>query len=143
MKCCFKIWSKNLTVHMKWHESAGLEVGNQTDTTALAENCTDLTSPDKQAANTGICPCVVVITRMNLTDTGNGTQGTVPSKWHCFCFHGGDERAEKDAMTNAPPSTPMRHFPPKASRTLERPAQHGPLGRCIPPRSCLAVGSLK
>ncbi|XP_014141823.2 uncharacterized protein LOC106631644 isoform X1 [Falco cherrug] len=78
-ECRFKIWSENLTVHVKWYRPAGLEVGNQTDTIVLGENCANLTSPGMHAASTGICGCRVFITRVNLTDTGNGTQGTVPS----------------------------------------------------------------
>ncbi|KAM6057663.1 uncharacterized protein VSU04_009786 [Chlamydotis macqueenii] len=88
MKWRFKIRSENLSVSVKWYEPAGPEVGNQTNTTAVGENCTNLTSPDTWAASTGICACRVSITGANWTDTGNCMQGTVPSKWHHFHFHG-------------------------------------------------------
>ncbi|XP_059681055.1 uncharacterized protein LOC132318289 [Gavia stellata] len=76
-QCVFKIWSENLTVHVKWYE--GPEVGYQTNTMALGENCANLTYSSMRAANTRICGCKVFIRRINLTDTGNSMQGTVPS----------------------------------------------------------------
>ncbi|PKU42409.1 hypothetical protein llap_7302 [Limosa lapponica baueri] len=85
MDCRFKIWLENLTV--KWYKPADLEVGNQNNTTALGKNCT---SPSMDQSNMGICECRVSITRLNLTDTGNGTQGTVPS-----C----DPRAPQNSVT--------------------------------------------
>ncbi|XP_072728751.1 uncharacterized protein [Ciconia boyciana] len=80
MECRFKIWSEDLMVHVKWYKPAGLEERNQTNTMALGENCTNLTSPGVRAANMGICGCRVFITGTNLTDTGNSMQGTVPRK---------------------------------------------------------------
>lgn len=80
MDCWFKIWSENLIVHVKWYKSAGLEMGSQTDTVALGENCTELTSSDESVASVGLCVCRVFVTRINSTDTGNGTQEAVPSK---------------------------------------------------------------
>ncbi|XP_014802973.1 PREDICTED: uncharacterized protein LOC106891158 [Calidris pugnax] len=74
MECTFKIWLENLTV--KWYKPADLEVGNRTHTTALGKNCT---SPSVCAVNMRICECRVSITRLNLTDTGNGMQGTLSS----------------------------------------------------------------
>ncbi|KAM9228365.1 uncharacterized protein RG961_005814 isoform 4-T4 [Leptosomus discolor] len=79
MECMFKICSGNLTVCVKLYKPAGLEVRNRTNTMALGENCTNLTSPGRHAANTGICECGVIITSTNLTVTGNSMQGTVPS----------------------------------------------------------------
>ncbi|KAK4813863.1 hypothetical protein QYF61_001961 [Mycteria americana] len=79
MECRFEIWSENLMVHVKWYKPAGLEERNQTNTMALGENCTNLTSPGVRAANMGICGCRLFITGTNLTDTGNSMQGTVPS----------------------------------------------------------------
>ncbi|XP_075016875.1 uncharacterized protein LOC142087061 [Calonectris borealis] len=79
MECRFKIWSENHMVHVKWYKPAGLEVGNQTNTTALGKDYTDPTSSSVHAANTEICGCRVFVTRMNLTGTGNSMQGTVPS----------------------------------------------------------------
>ncbi|XP_075366416.1 uncharacterized protein LOC142413786 isoform X3 [Mycteria americana] len=80
MECRFEIWSENLMVHVKWYKPAGLEERNQTNTMALGENCTNLTSPGVRAANMGICGCRLFITGTNLTDTGNSMQGTVPRK---------------------------------------------------------------
>ncbi|XP_052653792.1 uncharacterized protein LOC128146448 isoform X2 [Harpia harpyja] len=80
MECMFQILLENHTVHVKsWYKDAGLEVGSQTNTTALRENCTNLTSTGMHAANMKICGCAVLITTINLTGTVNGTQGTVPS----------------------------------------------------------------
>ncbi|KAK2529988.1 hypothetical protein Q9233_006373 [Columba guinea] len=79
MDCWFKIWSENLIVHVKWYKSAGLEMGSQTDTVALGENCTELTSSDESVASVGLCVCRVFVTRINSTDTGNGTQEAVPT----------------------------------------------------------------
>ncbi|XP_068267656.1 uncharacterized protein [Nyctibius grandis] len=79
VECRFNIWSENLVVHVKWYKFGDLEVGNQTNITALEENCTNPTSPGARAADTTICGCRVFITRTNLPDTGNVTQGTVPS----------------------------------------------------------------
>ncbi|XP_074008702.1 uncharacterized protein [Numenius arquata] len=73
MECRFKIWLENLTV--KWYKPVDLEVGNQTNTTALGKNCT---SPSMCAANMGICECRVSITRLSLTDTGNGCDPGAP-----------------------------------------------------------------
>lgn len=106
VKCRFKIWLENLPV--KWYKPAGLEAGNQINTTTVGENCTNLTSASVSAVSTGICDCRVSITRLNLTDAGNNVQGTVSGKCHRFHFHG---QAEEDAVTNAPCSTPMHHFP--------------------------------
>ncbi|PKK19391.1 putative LOC102098435, transcript variant X2 [Columba livia] len=79
MDCWFKIWTENLIVHVKWYKSAGLEMGSQTDTVALGENCTELTSSDESVASVGLCVCRVFVTRINSTDTGNGTQEAVPT----------------------------------------------------------------
>ncbi|XP_069724581.1 uncharacterized protein [Phaenicophaeus curvirostris] len=79
VECRFRIWLENITVHVQWYKTACLEMGNPTDTTALGENCTSLTSSSVHAADVGICGCRVFITRINLTDTGNGTQGTGPN----------------------------------------------------------------
>lgn len=99
MECMFQILLENHTVHVKlWYKDAGLEMGSQTSTTALGENCTNLTSTGMHAANMKSCGCAVLVTAMNLTGTVNGTQGTVPSKRHRFRFHGGDEWAEKNAI---------------------------------------------
>ncbi|XP_074442998.1 uncharacterized protein LOC141743172 isoform X1 [Larus michahellis] len=75
VKCRFKIWLENLPV--KWYKPAGLEAGNQINTTTVGENCTNLTSASVSAVSTGICDCRVSITRLNLTDAGNNVQGTV------------------------------------------------------------------
>ncbi|XP_039236819.1 uncharacterized protein LOC113985457 isoform X2 [Pipra filicauda] len=77
-QCKLEIWSKNLMVHVKWYEPKGLERWNQTNTTAQGENCTNLISPCMSAAHMGTCEFSVSITRINSTDTGNGTQETVP-----------------------------------------------------------------
>lgn len=145
MECMFQILLENHTVHVKlWYKDAGLEMGSQTSTTALGENCTNLTSTGMHAANMKSCGCAVLVTAMNLTGTVNGTQGTVPSKRHRFRFHGGDEWAEKNAIYDqCSPPYPRAPFPPKSSQALEEPAQHSPFGRCVPPPSCLAVRSLK
>lgn len=112
MECTFQILLENHTLHVKsWYKDAGLEMGSQTSTTALGENCTNLTSIGMHAANMKICGCAVLVTKINSTGTVNGTEGTVPSKRHCFRFHGGDEWAEKNAMTNAPPPTLVHRFP--------------------------------
>ncbi|XP_065497267.1 uncharacterized protein LOC135992198 [Caloenas nicobarica] len=79
MDCRFKIWSEDLIVHVRWYKTAGLQMGNQAHTMALEENCTKLTSSDKSAASMGICGCRVFVTRINSTDTGNGTQEAVPT----------------------------------------------------------------
>lgn len=76
VECRFKIWSEDLTVHVKWYKPAGLEVGSQTNTTALGENCTN---SSVRAANTEICGCRVFVTRINLPGTGDSMQGTVSS----------------------------------------------------------------
>ncbi|XP_026712590.1 uncharacterized protein LOC113484408 [Athene cunicularia] len=76
MKCSFKIWLENPVVHVKWYKNPCLEVRNQTNTTALGKNCTNLTMC---AASTEICGFRMFIRRINLTDTGHGPQGTVPS----------------------------------------------------------------
>ncbi|KAM7101723.1 uncharacterized protein J5F26_009133 isoform 1-T2 [Ciconia maguari] len=86
MECRFKIWSEDLMVHVKWYKPAGLEERNQTNTMALGENCTNLTSPGVRAANMGICGCRVFITGTNLTDTGNSMQGTVPRLNFLLCI---------------------------------------------------------
>ncbi|XP_027502471.1 uncharacterized protein LOC113948769 [Corapipo altera] len=77
-QCKLEIWSKNLTVHVKWYEPKGLESWNQTNTMAPGENCTNLISPCMSAAHVGTCEFSISITRINSTDTGNGTQETVP-----------------------------------------------------------------
>ncbi|XP_040981801.1 uncharacterized protein LOC115346494 isoform X6 [Aquila chrysaetos chrysaetos] len=101
MECMFQILLENHTVHVKsWYKDAGLEVGSQTNTTALGENCTNVTGTGMHAANMEICGCAVFITTINLTGTVNGTQGTVPScglgrhqsnvteeTWTGFCWH--------------------------------------------------------
>ncbi|XP_010583481.1 uncharacterized protein [Haliaeetus albicilla] len=80
MECMFQILLENHTVHVKsWYKGAGLEVGSQTSTTALGEDCTNLTSTGMHAANMKICGCAVLVTTINLTGTVNDTQGTVPS----------------------------------------------------------------
>ncbi|XP_040981800.1 uncharacterized protein LOC115346494 isoform X5 [Aquila chrysaetos chrysaetos] len=76
MECMFQILLENHTVHVKsWYKDAGLEVGSQTNTTALGENCTNVTGTGMHAANMEICGCAVFITTINLTGTVNGTQG--------------------------------------------------------------------
>ncbi|XP_074896661.1 uncharacterized protein LOC142036859 isoform X3 [Buteo buteo] len=76
MECMFQILLENHTVHVKlWYKGAGLEVGSQTSTTALGENCTNLTSTGMHAANMKICGCAVLVTAINLTGTVNDTQG--------------------------------------------------------------------
>ncbi|XP_049661029.1 uncharacterized protein LOC126040533 isoform X2 [Accipiter gentilis] len=76
MECMFQILLENHTVHVKlWYKDAGLEMGSQTSTTALGENCTNLTSTGMHAANMKSCGCAVLVTAMNLTGTVNGTQG--------------------------------------------------------------------
>ncbi|XP_064526952.1 uncharacterized protein LOC135421968 isoform X2 [Pseudopipra pipra] len=77
-QCKLEIWSKNLMVHVKWYEPKGLERWNQTNTTAQGENCTNLISPCMSAAHMGTCEFSISITRINSTDTENGTQETVP-----------------------------------------------------------------
>ncbi|XP_053935048.1 uncharacterized protein LOC128853517 [Cuculus canorus] len=78
VECRFRIWLENITVHVEWYKTVCLDVGNPTDTLSLGENCTNLTSLGVHAADVGICGCKVFITKINLTDTGNGTQGTGP-----------------------------------------------------------------
>ncbi|XP_065704537.1 uncharacterized protein [Patagioenas fasciata] len=79
MCCKFEIWSENFIVHVKWYKPACLESGNQTDTMALGENCSKLTSSYKSVASAGLCGCRMFITRINSTDTGDGTQEAVPT----------------------------------------------------------------
>ncbi|XP_032848727.2 uncharacterized protein LOC116961539 isoform X2 [Tyto alba] len=79
MECKFKIWLENFMVHVKWYKPAGLDTENQTNITAPGENCTNLTSHGIHEVSTGICGCTVLITGINLIDTGNSSQGTVPS----------------------------------------------------------------
>ncbi|XP_074738022.1 uncharacterized protein LOC141948907 [Strix uralensis] len=76
VECRLKIWSENPAVHVQWYKNPRLEVGNQTNTTALGKNSTNLTLC---AASTEICGFRVFIRRINLTDTGHDPQGTDPS----------------------------------------------------------------
>ncbi|KAM4894494.1 uncharacterized protein FYW23_007537 isoform 4-T4 [Sylvia borin] len=66
---------ENFTVQVKWYKPGCLEGGNQTNTVVLKENCMNFTNSSLSTAHTRICVCTVLITRPNLTDTGNSTQG--------------------------------------------------------------------
>lgn len=96
---------------MKCYKPAHLEE-SETNTMALEIDCTNLISLSICAAKMGNCVCGAYVTGMNSTDSGNGTQWTIPSKWHRFCFPGGDEQAEKDATTNASPGSGFPQKPP-------------------------------
>ncbi|XP_074958065.1 uncharacterized protein LOC142061207 isoform X1 [Phalacrocorax aristotelis] len=79
VECEFKIWLENLTVPVNWYKPEDQEAGKKTNPKALKENSTNLTTPSVCAASTRIYGCRVFVTRKNLTDTGNSTQGAVPS----------------------------------------------------------------
>lgn len=99
----------NLTGHVKY--KAGLEVSDQTSAMALGEDSANLSSPGVAAASTGVSGCQVFIIGINWTGTGNDTQRAGPRKWHRFLFHGGDERAEENAASNAPAVPPCATSP--------------------------------
>lgn len=96
---------------VKWSKPAYLEIENQSNTMAVTNKC--IISPYMCTASPGNYQGEASITRSNLAATGNGMQGTVHSKWHYFHSHGGDGRAEKDAMMNVPCSIPVICFPQK------------------------------
>ncbi|XP_054697089.1 uncharacterized protein LOC129212479 isoform X4 [Grus americana] len=77
MECRFKICSENLKVYMKCYKPAHLEE-SETNTMALEIDCTNLISLSICAAKMGNCVCGAYVTGMNSTDSGNGTQWTIP-----------------------------------------------------------------
>ncbi|XP_075621854.1 uncharacterized protein LOC142603724 isoform X2 [Balearica regulorum gibbericeps] len=78
MECRVKICLENLKVYMKCYEPAHLEK-SETNTMALEIDCTNLISLSICAAKMGNCGCGAYVTGMNSTDSGNGTQWTIPS----------------------------------------------------------------
>lgn len=121
----FEICLENLTVQVKWYEPECLEVKNQTNTVVPGENCMNFTGSNMSTAHTGICACRVFITRPNSTDTGNSTQAAVLSKWQWVHVHGGDEWAEKDAISSASLVLPCIVSPESIPRTGgANPARH-------------------
>ncbi|XP_066183693.1 uncharacterized protein [Sylvia atricapilla] len=87
-----EICLENFTVQVKWYKPECLEWGNQTNNVVLEGNCTDFTNSSLSTAHTRICVCAVLITRPNLTDTGNSTQGKAND---CSCEGLQNDRKEK------------------------------------------------